>query len=76
MPTTLSAGQVHSLLQNVVYALPSNKVMIFSTTAISLGNTTSTTSMSLVAASTTGLETAAAFIACTTANTLCSVKKT
>jgi ABC-type uncharacterized transport system permease subunit len=76
MPTTLSAGVTHSLIQNTVYALPSNKVTVFSTVAIALGNSTATTSMVLMASSTTGIETGAQFIACTTANTFCTIKKT
>ncbi len=71
MPTELLLiGVPLVVAQTTIYALPSRVVHLQSTDAVELGVTT--TSMALVAASTTGVVTAARFVACTTSTT-CTV---
>lgn len=70
MPTqALTIGPVHSLVQNTIYALPARLVRVHSTTAVEVSLSTTTTAFAVLANSTTGAETSAAFVRCTTANT-------
>lgn len=76
MPTeTLSAGMAHSILQNVIYALPPSRNFIQSQAVVQLSLTTTTTDFVNVATSTTGVETASIFVRCSTGNTIIAVKK-
>lgn len=74
--TTLSAGVVYTLTQNQVYALPPRKVMLLSDTALEQNVVNSTTGWTALASSTTGVESAAAFVRCTSGNAVVSVKYT
>lgn len=76
MPTeTLSAGRSHEIIQNTIYALPPSRNFIQSLAVVQLSVTTTTTDFAVVAASTTGVETAAIFVRCTTGTTTIAVKK-
>lgn len=72
--TTLSAGVVYTLVQNTIYALPVAKVAILSDTALEQNVTNGTTGWTALASSTTGTETAAPFVRCTTGAAVVSVK--
>lgn len=76
MPTTLSAGVIHTLVQNEIYALPVVKCMIQASAVCELSLTSSTTGFTAVSATTTGVETVAGFLRCTTAAAVVSVKRT
>ena len=65
----LTIGPVHNLLQNVIYALPARNVRVQSTTAVEVSLSTTTTAFAVLANSTTGAETSAAFVRCTTGAT-------
>lgn len=76
MPTeTLSAGRIYTLTQDVIYALPPTKVMIQSSAVCELSLVVGTTGFAAVTATTTGVETVAGFIRCTTTGATVSVKK-
>lgn len=80
MPTEkLNIGPPSSLLQNIIYALPAVAVNCYSTTALEVSNTTSTTSFTLVTGvsntATGGTKLSACFIRCTTSATLISLKR-
>lgn len=75
MPTeALTIGPVHSLVQNQIYALPARRVLLYSDTVVEVSNTIGTTGFTTVAASTTGVQTSAAFIRCTSGVALVTVK--
>lgn len=58
MPTTtLSAGPSHSILQNVVYALPPDTCYIFSDTALQISNDSAFGASQAVSANTPTLAT-------------------
>jgi hypothetical protein len=70
MPTeTLSAGPVHSILQNVVYAMPPRTVLVTSSVAVetSLNGTVWTALAS-------GTNSSAPFLRCPTANATVTCK--
>lgn len=71
---TLSAGRAHTILQNVTYALPPGVVMVQSLAAIEASLDDSTWA-ALAGANTTGINTAAQYIRCTTGATVVSVKR-
>ena len=74
MPTyTLSAGPVHSILQNLVYALPPRTVLVTSSVAVetSLDGTVWT---ALTGANTVGANSSAPFLRCPTANATITCK--
>jgi hypothetical protein len=72
----LTIGPVHSILQNVVYALPARNVRVLAGAAVEVSldgtNFTALTGSAL----TTGVETSAAFVRCTTGNTSIILKAT
>jgi hypothetical protein len=70
---TLSAGQSHSILEDVVYALPPSSCFIHSSVALELS--VNGTDYVLTAATTTGLQVSAMFVRCTTAAAVVSVKR-
>lgn len=71
---TLSAGRVHSLTQNTVYALPPSLNYLQSTSAVETSVDNST--FAVLTGSTTGAVTAAAFVRCTgSTNAVMSVKR-
>lgn len=72
MPTTLTYGPVHTILQNVVYALPPRRSLLFSNTALQVSNDVAFATSASIAASTT-VESAAGFVRCTTGNALVRV---
>jgi len=71
--TLLTIGPVHDILQNIVYALPARKTRMQADAVVET-SLQSTTGFTAVAASTTGVETSASFVRCTTANTKISLK--
>lgn len=75
MTMLLSAGVTNALTQNVIYALPTPACFILAANACELSPTSATTGFVLVAATTTGMQTGAAFIRCTTGATVISVKR-
>lgn len=72
--TTLSAGSQYSITQNTIYALPVTACQILSAAVCQLSPTTTTTQFTDVAATTTGVQTGAMFVRCTTGTTQISVK--
>jgi len=72
--STLSAGVVYTLTQNQVYALPPKKVAILSDSALEQNLTNSTTGWTVLTSATTGVETSAPFVRCTTGAAVVSVK--
>jgi len=66
-------GPTTTLTQNVVYALPARKVMVFSSLAVE-HSYDGTTFDALTNAETLGAETAAAFIRCTGGAAVVTVK--
>lgn len=71
--TLISPGPVTDILQNVVYALPGRVVHLKSDAVVEV-SLQATTGFTALATSTTGVETAAVFVRCTTANTKIVVK--
>jgi hypothetical protein len=69
---TLSAGGAYPILEDVVYALPPKRCFVQSTVAIEASVDNSTWA-ALTGANTTGIQTAARFIRCTTAAAVVSV---
>lgn len=69
----LTIGPIHTLVEDAVYALPARKVMVHASAAVEVSND-STTGFVALSSSTTGVETSAAFVRCTTANALVTVK--
>jgi hypothetical protein len=70
---TVQAGVPLLLAQTTSYALPPHVVHLQSTDAVELGVTTN--AMTLTATSTTGLQTAACFVRCTTSTTCVVIVK-
>lgn len=80
MPTEkLNIGPVSNLVQNTIYALPAASVFAYSTTALEISNTTSTTSFTLVSGvsntTTGGVKINAQFVRCTVSATLVTLKR-
>lgn len=74
MPTqAISAGVPTTITQNVAYALPSPSCWMQSSAVVETSLDGST--WAAVSASTTGVQTAAVFVRCTTANALISVRR-
>lgn len=73
MTTLLTIGPVNDIDQNIVYALPTRTVFIQSNDTVET-SLDSTTGFTTLASSTTGVQTSAAFVRCTTANTKISCK--
>jgi hypothetical protein len=72
---TLSAGHTHTLVEDVVYALPPVQVMVHSTVLLQTAITNSDAAFADVTATTTGVNLAACFVRCTTAAASVSVKR-
>lgn len=70
----LTRGPVHTLTQDTIYALPARKVRIHTSAAVEVNNSSGTTGWVLLSSSTTGVDTAAAFVRCTTANATITCK--
>jgi hypothetical protein len=71
----LTIGPVHTITQNIAYALPARNVRIQSGAAVQV-SLDSTTGFTALSASTTGVETSMPFVKCTTANTTIICKAT
>jgi hypothetical protein len=69
----LRTGVSNALTQNVVYALPAVAVFLQSTVAVELAVDGST--FVLNTATTTGIQTAALAVRCTTAASICTIKR-
>lgn len=69
----LATGSPQSLYQNVVYILPCRLVMLHSKDTVEVSNNSTTGFISLTS-STTGQETSATYIRCTTADTIVTLK--
>lgn len=76
-PTYISLGQLITMTQNTVYALPPGGVVsVLSSAAVEVGLTTGTTGWNtLTNASTIGAQTPAPFIRGTTADTVVFVRR-
>lgn len=75
MPTVLlSAGLIHTLVQDQVYALPAVKVTVQSSLALETANDTAFATNGTVAAN-TPTAVAAIFVRCTTGAAVVSVKR-
>ena len=72
---TLSPGYTHTLVQDVIYALPVTICNILAANLCQISPVTTTTAFFDVTATTTGLQTGAAFIRCTGGNTTVAVHK-
>lgn len=74
MPTeTIQKGVVTAIVQNTVYALPPVTVRLQAEAAVEV-SLQATTNFATLSNSTTGAETCAAFVRCTTANTNVLIK--
>jgi hypothetical protein len=73
MVETLTLGPIHTLAQNVVYALPARAALIFSNVALQISNNTAFTVSQAVAAS-TPTEAVGGFVRSTTGAALVTVK--
>jgi hypothetical protein len=71
--TTLSAGPIHTLVQNTVYALPPRAGTVFSSLGLEVDNDTTFASPGTVTAN-TSTKVAAAFARCTTGAAVVSIK--
>lgn len=69
----LTIGPPHAIAQTTVYAMPARSCYLLATTAVEL-SVDASTGFALVAASTTGIVTAAQFVRCTTGASILSVK--
>ena len=70
MPTELiQKGVATALVQDTIYALPANAVYVRSTAAVEVSLVVETTGFTVLANSTTGTTTAAAFVRCTSGAT-------
>ena len=67
MPDTLSAGRAHAILEDITYCLPPQVVRVQSLAAVEVSIDNST--WAVLTGSTTGAETGAIFVRCTTAAT-------
>jgi len=70
--TTLTLGPVHSLTQNVIYALPARKSLLFSNAALQTDNDDAFGTASSISAN-TSTEVASGFVRCTTGTALVRV---
>lgn len=73
MTTLLTTGVSNAIAQTTSYALPAVTVYLQSTVAVELSPDGST--FALVAASTTGIQTAALAVRCTTAPAIVTIKR-
>jgi hypothetical protein len=73
MTTLLTTGVSNSIAQTTSYALPAVTVLLQSTVAVELSPDGST--FTLVAASTTGIQTCALAVRCTTAPAIVTIKR-
>lgn len=73
--TTLTIGPIHTLTQNVVYAMPPRNVRVQSNVALEISQD-GTNFIALTGANTVGVDSSAAFVRSTTGNALVTVKAT
>jgi hypothetical protein len=70
--TTLTIGNLLELTQNVVYAMPARRVLLFSNVALQVDNDDAFGSSASISAN-ASVEVAAAFVRCTTGTALVRV---
>ncbi len=72
MPTLLTRGPIHTIIQNAVYALPANASYIFTNTALEISNVEAFTTSQAVSIN-SPVVAAGGFVRCTTSNAVVRV---